>query len=172
MVFDQGRHLSLCAYADLYARSFVISSFGKTYHVTGWKVGYCIAPPQLTREFRRVHQYVTFTVNTPVQLGIADFLQQHPEHHDSILCRVRAPIFSCSDTLMCPRSTMSSWRDGGPVSRASPQFRSVSFFRPPANASIGPCAFVLPRTTPRWPKRRRFYAAFNCEFDPRHHPLA
>jgi methionine aminotransferase len=81
MVFDQGKHLSLCAYADLYARSFVISSFGKTYHVTGWKVGYCVAPPRLTLEFRRIHQYVTFTVNTPVQLGIADFLQQHPEHH-------------------------------------------------------------------------------------------
>jgi methionine aminotransferase len=81
MVFDQAKHLSLCAYADLYARSFVISSFGKTYHVTGWKVGYCVAPPALTDEFRRIHQYVTFTVNTPMQLGIADFLQQHPEHH-------------------------------------------------------------------------------------------
>ena len=81
MVFDQGKHLSLCAYADLYARSFVISSFGKTYHVTGWKVGYCVAPSRLTLEFRRIHQYVTFTVNTPVQLGIADFLRQHPEHH-------------------------------------------------------------------------------------------
>ena len=81
IVFDQGKHLSLCAYADLYARSFVISSFGKTYHVTGWKVGYCVAPPRLTLEFRRIHQYVTFTVNTPVQLGIADFLRQHPEHH-------------------------------------------------------------------------------------------
>jgi methionine aminotransferase len=84
MVFDQGKHLSLCAYADLYARSFVISSFGKTYHVTGWKVGYCVAPPRLTLEFRRIHQYVTFTVNTPVQLGIADFLQQHPEHHQEL----------------------------------------------------------------------------------------
>lgn len=81
MVFDQQTHLSLCAYPDLYARSFVISSFGKTYHVTGWKVGYCVAPPELTLEFRRIHQYVTFTVNTPVQLGIADFLRQHPEHH-------------------------------------------------------------------------------------------
>jgi methionine aminotransferase len=81
MVFDQAKHLSLCAYEELYARSFVISSFGKTYHVTGWKVGYCVAPPSLTTEFRRVHQYVTFTVNTPVQLGIADFLQQQPEHH-------------------------------------------------------------------------------------------
>lgn len=81
MVFDQGKHLSLCAFDELYARSFVISSFGKTYHVTGWKVGYCVAPPALSVEFRRVHQYVNFTVNTPVQLGIADFLQQHPEHH-------------------------------------------------------------------------------------------
>ena len=84
MVFDRARHLSLCGYAELYARSFVISSFGKTYHVTGWKVGYCVAPPALTTEFRRVHQYVTFTVNTPVQLGIADFLRQHPEHHQQL----------------------------------------------------------------------------------------
>ena len=84
MVFDRARHLSLCGFAELYARSFVISSFGKTYHVTGWKVGYCVAPPALTTEFRRVHQYVTFTVNTPVQLGIADFLRQHPEHHQQL----------------------------------------------------------------------------------------
>ncbi len=84
MVFDQAKHLSLCGYAELYARSFVISSFGKTYHVTGWKVGYCVAPPALTKELRRLHQYVTFTVNTPVQLGIADFLQQHPEHHQQL----------------------------------------------------------------------------------------
>ena len=84
MVFDRARHLSLCGYAELYARSFVISSFGKTYHVTGWKVGYCVAPPALTTEFRRVHQYVTFTVNTPVQLGIADFLRQYPQHHEQL----------------------------------------------------------------------------------------
>ena len=81
MVFDQQGHTSLCRYDDLYARSFVISSFGKTYHVTGWKVGYCVAPEQLTTEFRRLHQYVTFTVNTPVQHGLADFLQAQPEHH-------------------------------------------------------------------------------------------
>ena len=84
MVFDRARHLSLCRYAELYARSFVISSFGKTYHVTGWKVGYCVAPPALTKEFQRVHQYVTFTVNTPVQLGIADFLRQYPQHHQQL----------------------------------------------------------------------------------------
>ena len=81
MVFDQREHTSLCRYDDLYARSFVISSFGKTYHVTGWKVGYCVAPELLTTEFRRIHQYVTFTVNTPIQHGLADFLQAQPEHH-------------------------------------------------------------------------------------------
>lgn len=81
MVFDQASHSSLCRYEDLYARSFVISSFGKTYHVTGWKVGYCVAPEPLTLEFRRIHQYVNFTVNTPVQYGLADFLQSSPEHH-------------------------------------------------------------------------------------------
>ncbi|MEM9623921.1 MAG: pyridoxal phosphate-dependent aminotransferase [Pseudomonadota bacterium] len=81
IVFDQLQHESMCRYADLLERSFVVSSFGKTYHVTGWKVGYCIAPAALSAEFRRVHQFVTFTVNTPVQLGLADFLQQTPEHH-------------------------------------------------------------------------------------------
>lgn len=81
IVFDGRRHESMCRYADLLARSFVISSFGKTYHVTGWKVGYCVAPAALTTEFRRVHQFVNFTVNTPMQLGIADFLSAHPEHH-------------------------------------------------------------------------------------------
>ena len=81
MVFDGREHVSLCRYPDLFARSFVVSSFGKTYHATGWKIGYCAAPKALSEEFRRVHQYVTFTTITPVQLGIADFLNAHPEHH-------------------------------------------------------------------------------------------
>ena len=81
IVFDGVRHESLNRYPDLFDRSFVVSSFGKTYHTTGWKIGYCCAPPTLTEEFRRIHQYVTFTSNTPVQLGLADFLTDHPEHH-------------------------------------------------------------------------------------------
>jgi methionine aminotransferase len=81
IVFDGQDHLSLCRYPDLMARSMVVSSFGKTYHTTGWKVGYCIAPPVLAREFRYVHQFVTFTTNTFVQYGIADFLEARPEHH-------------------------------------------------------------------------------------------
>ena len=84
IIFDGRKHESLCRYPDLYQRSFVVSSFGKTYHVTGWKVGYCVAPPKLTTEFRRIHQFVTFTVNTPVQYGLADFLTAHPDHHEQL----------------------------------------------------------------------------------------
>jgi methionine aminotransferase len=81
IIFDGRQHESLCRHPDLYQRAFVVSSFGKTYHTTGWKIGYCVAPPRLTAEFRRIHQYVTFTSNTPVQLGLADFLRACPEHH-------------------------------------------------------------------------------------------
>ena len=81
IVFDGRQHESLARYPDLFDRSFVVSSFGKTYHTTGWKIGYCTAPAALTEEFRRIHQYVTFTTITPVQMGLADFLAAHPEHH-------------------------------------------------------------------------------------------
>ena len=81
IIFDGRAHQSLCRHPDLFARSFVVSSFGKTYHTTGWKIGYCVAPRALSAEFRRIHQYVTFSSNTPVQLGLADFLTAHPEHH-------------------------------------------------------------------------------------------
>lgn len=74
MVYDGARHESVCRYPDLAARSFVISSFGKTYHVTGWKIGYVAAPAALSAEFRKVHQFNVFTVNTPVQHGIARYM--------------------------------------------------------------------------------------------------
>jgi len=74
IVFDDRQHESILRYPDLAERSFVISSFGKTYHTTGWKVGYCIAPQLLSIEFQKVHQFLTFAVNTPVQLAYAEFL--------------------------------------------------------------------------------------------------
>lgn len=80
MVFDGCRHHSLLTHAELAARSCVVSSFGKTYHATGWKVGYCVAPPALTAEFRKVHQFVQFAVATPLQAGIADFMAECPGH--------------------------------------------------------------------------------------------
>ncbi len=74
MVFDGARHESVCRHPDLAARSFIVSSFGKTYHVTGWKVGYVAAPAALTAEFRKVHQFNVFTVNTPMQHGLAAYM--------------------------------------------------------------------------------------------------
>ncbi|MGN6826135.1 pyridoxal phosphate-dependent aminotransferase [Paucibacter sp. M5-1] len=74
MVFDGQAHRSVARFPDLAARSFVISSFGKTYHVTGWKVGYVAAPAALSAEFRKVHQFNVFTVNTPVQHGLAAYM--------------------------------------------------------------------------------------------------
>ncbi len=75
MVYEPRKHLSAASYKGLAERAFIISSFGKTYHVTGWKVAYCAAPPSLTQEFRKVHQFNVFTVNTPVQYGLAEFMQ-------------------------------------------------------------------------------------------------
>ncbi|HEY7498547.1 MAG TPA: methionine aminotransferase [Vicinamibacterales bacterium] len=75
IIFDGVRHESMARHDALAARSFVVGSFGKTYHTTGWKVGYAVAPAALTREFRKVHQFVTFSTNTPVQYAIADFLE-------------------------------------------------------------------------------------------------
>jgi len=74
MVYDGARHESAARYPGLAARSFIVSSFGKTYHVTGWKVGYVAAPAPLTAEFRKVHQFNVFTVNTPMQHALAHFM--------------------------------------------------------------------------------------------------
>ncbi|MDQ7982390.1 pyridoxal phosphate-dependent aminotransferase [Paraburkholderia sp. SARCC-3016] len=75
MVYDGAPHESVARYPELAQRSFVVSSFGKTYHVTGWKVGYVAAPAALMAEFRKVHQFNVFTVNTPMQLGLAHYMQ-------------------------------------------------------------------------------------------------
>ena len=81
IIFDGRTHSSLLLRDALWSRAFVVSSFGKTYHTTGWKIGYCVAPAPLTAEFRKIHQFVTFCTNTPVQLALADFLRDCPEHH-------------------------------------------------------------------------------------------
>ncbi|MCK9538627.1 pyridoxal phosphate-dependent aminotransferase [Dokdonella sp.] len=81
IIFDGAEHQSVLRHAELAARSFVISSFGKTYHCTGWKVGYCIAPRALSAEFRKVHQYLTFSTFTPAQWALAEIIEQAPEHY-------------------------------------------------------------------------------------------
>ncbi|BBP85213.1 aminotransferase [Pseudomonas sp. Pc102] len=80
LVFDGQAHVSVLSHDELYARAFVVSSFGKTYHVTGWKTGYVVAPPALSAELRKVHQYVNFCGVTPLQWALADFMADHPEH--------------------------------------------------------------------------------------------
>jgi len=80
IVFDGARHESVAAHPELAARSIVVSSFGKTYHITGWKIGYVLGPRELMREFRKVHQFNVFTVNTPCQLGIAEYMRDASRH--------------------------------------------------------------------------------------------
>ena len=79
--FDPQGHASVLAHPQLRERAIAVSSFGKTYHMTGWKVGYCVAPPAISAELRKVHQYLTFAVNTPAQLALADMLRAQPEHY-------------------------------------------------------------------------------------------
>jgi methionine aminotransferase len=81
IVFDGAAHQSVLRHAELAERSFVVSSFGKTYHCTGWKVGYCIAPRALSAEFRKVHQYLTFCTFTPAQVALAEILESDPQHY-------------------------------------------------------------------------------------------
>lgn len=79
LVFDQRQHYSVLQYPLLRERSFAVFSFGKTFHITGWKTGYCVAPAALTAELRKVHQFVTFVAVTPIQWALADFMQQQPD---------------------------------------------------------------------------------------------
>ena len=80
IIFDGIQHESVCRFPDLAARSFVIGSFGKTFHVTGWKIGFCLAPEPLMSEFRKVHQNVVFAGNHPMQLAIAEYME-NPENY-------------------------------------------------------------------------------------------
>ena len=77
IIFDGAEHRSLIREDELYRRSFIVSSFGKTFHITGWKVGYCIAPPALTEELRKVHQFLTFSTSTPAQYALAEYIKDH-----------------------------------------------------------------------------------------------
>lgn len=80
LIFDGEQHASVLRYPELYARTLAIYSFGKTYHNTGWKTGYCVAPPELTSEFRKVHQFNVFSANHPMQAAFADFMA-YPEEY-------------------------------------------------------------------------------------------
>lgn len=105
LVFDGVHHASVLAHEALYQRAFVVSSFGKTYHVTGWKTGYVVAPPALTAELRKVHQYVNFCGVTPLQWALADFMAQHPEHVEELPAFYQAKRDLFCDLLAASRFT-------------------------------------------------------------------
>lgn len=96
LVFDGRRHESVLRHPELMERAFVVFSFGKTYHVTGWKTGYCIASEPLMKEFRKVHQFVSFVGVTPIQYALADFMQQCPEHY-----RLLPDFYQAKRDLFC-----------------------------------------------------------------------
>jgi methionine aminotransferase len=79
VLFDGRRHASVLAHPELRERSFAVFSFGKTLHATGWRVGYCVAPPALTQELRKVHQFNTFSIVAPLQYAIARYLEAYPD---------------------------------------------------------------------------------------------
>lgn len=105
IIFDGARHESMSRDPELAARSFVVGSFGKTYHATGWKIGYCCAPAPLTAEFRKIHQYLTFTSNTPVQCALAEYMERREKYlglpafyqakRDYFMSLIRGSRFRC-----------------------------------------------------------------------------
>ncbi|MCG2608735.1 methionine aminotransferase [Acinetobacter sp. SM34] len=84
LIYDSQKHYSALSFPELRDRSIVIGSFGKTFHVTGWKTGYCIASPELMKIFRQVYQFASFCGVTPVQMALTTFMQQHPEHIEGL----------------------------------------------------------------------------------------
>jgi methionine aminotransferase len=105
IVFEQARN-SAHRYSALLDRSFVISSFGKTFHATGWKLGYCIAPPALSAEFRKIHQFVTFTSFTPAQYAVADMLNEHSKEVHGLSDFYRSKRDCFIEAMQASRFTM------------------------------------------------------------------
>ncbi len=104
LVFDGAAHHSVLGRPALADRAFVVYSFGKTFHATGWKTGYCVAPQSLTAEFRRIHQFVTFVAVTPIQHALADFMRDEP-HHVATL----ATFYQAKRDLFVERLAGSRW---------------------------------------------------------------
>ncbi len=94
LIFDEKKHLSMAKYPELKERSLIVASFGKLFHTTGWKIGYCLAPEALMKEFRKIHQFMVFSVNTPLQHAIATYLKKKEDFEDlSILFQEKRDFF-------------------------------------------------------------------------------
>ncbi len=117
LVYDGERHASVIAHDELYARAFVVSSFGKTYHVTGWKTGYVVAPPALSAELRKVHQYVSFCGVTPIQRRLP--ISWPPIPNTSASCRPSIRPSAISSAICWVTRASASSAPPAPISRWS-----------------------------------------------------
>ena len=136
MVFDNATHQSVASYPELAERAFVISSFGKTYHVTGWKVAYCLAPAELMTEFRKAHQFMVFTVHTPSQHAIARYM--------ALATHLALPAFYQAKRdffLSAVKNTRLRW-----LPSAGTYFASASYAHLPEYASTSDSDFALSLT--------------------------
>ena len=175
---------------ELYPRSFVVSSFGKTYHVTGWKTGYVVAPPALSAELRKVHQYVNFCGVTPLQWALADYMAGHPEHlrqlpgfyqaKRDLFCDLlldSLPFHPCAGHLLPVRGLFG--RPSGPGRRghgrvADPRTRvaaiPVSVFYERRRTPCGWSGSVTPNARRRCVRQRKSYARSDGSAGPGHRP--
>lgn len=137
LIFDEKQHLSMARYPQLKERSFVIASFGKLLHTTGWKMGYCMAPAWLTAEFRKIHQFMVFSVNTPMQhaiaayltdkgnyAGLAKFFQKKRDMFRNMLQQTRFDVLPCSGSYFQPVQyhRISKEKDTGFTRRLATEF--------------------------------------------------
>ena len=160
IVFDGEPHRSLLSHDELWERSMVICSFGKTFHATGWKLGYCAAPADLSAEFRKVHQFTTFSVSTPMQCGVADFLKSNPEFCENLSAfyqdkrdRFCALLKDSRFTFRPARSTFFQLLDYGEISDEVDEVLSKQWTREIGVASIPLSVFCA---TPFTGTRLRF----------------
>ena len=156
IVLDGQAHQSVLQHAELWERSCVVSSFGKTLHATGWKIGYCIAPARLTAELRKVHQFTTFAVSTPMQYAIAEYLERHPDFaerlagfyqakRDRFLAGLAGSRFRWSPAA----STFFQLLDYSAVSAESDERLALSWTEAPGVASIPVSVFSNDAFAPR-----------------------
>lgn len=155
IVFDGQMHHSLLQHDELWERTIVVSSFGKTFHATGWKIGYCIAPQHLSGEIRKVHQFVTFTVNTPAQHGLADFLRSDPAFYAELSAFYQAKrdlfcqLLEGSRFKLTPaRSTFFQLLDYSAITQENDEQLAVRWTREIGVASI-PLSIFCERPLPR-----------------------
>lgn len=118
IIFDDRQHESVLKYPELRKRSIAVFSFGKTFHATGWKVGYCIAPAALTTEIRKAHQFITFSVNTPIQFAFAEYMKS-TEHYENL-----GSFYQQKRDYFLRGITGSSWE---PVACHGSYFQSLSY---------------------------------------------